>query len=397
MSSIVFAWELGGGYGHIDAFLPIAKILQARGHNVVWVLKDLQHVSMLLDSQGFSYLQAPICWPTIYHSTPAMNYAGILRNTGFHDPAGLLARTKAWQTLFTYLNPDLILFDHAPTALLATNSRNYPRALFGSSFCSPPKVSPMPSIRPWLKVSDKELTGVESDVVTIANAVLSQLESKPLNILADLFEVEEDFLCALAELDHYPNRHNGRYWGPSFNDADGVDPVWPSKGNKRIFAYLSKEYAGLEPLLQQLRGASYSILVHIPGITPAFIQKFSSANLHISPYPVNLRKTAEQCDLVICHAGAGTLAAMILKGKPLLMLPMQVEQFLLARNIVSLGAGICIPAEVKKPNYLTAIHDLIALERYKNTAVIFSEKYQSTNQQQHQEKIANRCEELLNE
>ena len=394
MSNIVFAWELGGGYGHIDTFIPIAKILQARGHNVIWVLKDLQHASVLLDNQGFSYLQAPIRWPAVIPHPSAINYAGILRNNGFTDTSGLLARTQAWRTVFAYLNPDLILFDHAPTALLAARSLQYPRALFGTGFFLPPKISPMPSIRPWLKISDKELLKVETEIITVANTVLNKIGGKTLEILADLFQVEEDFLCTFAELDHYKNRQNALYWGLCFNNAVGVDPIWPSVGNTHIFAYLNKEYSGIETVLGQLRGTAYSLLVHIPGVTPAFIQKFSSANLHISPYPVNLRKTAEHCDLVICHANAGTMAAMLLKGKPQLMLPMQVEQLLLARNVADLGAGIVIPAEAKKPNFLTLIKDLITGEQYKKSAELFSEKYQSSHHQ-HQEKIANRCEELL--
>ena len=76
------------------------------------------------------------------------------------------------------------------------------------------------------------------------------------------------------------------------------------------------------------------------------------------------------------------------------MLPMQVEQLLLARNVADLGAGIVIPAEAKKPNFLTLIKDLITGEQYKKSAELFSEKYQSSHHQ-HQEKIANRCEELL--
>ncbi|NOT11222.1 MAG: hypothetical protein HOP23_05220 [Methylococcaceae bacterium] len=394
MSKFVFAWELGAGYGHIDGFLPIAKILQRRGHEVTWVLKDLLYAPLLFTTYSFSYFQAPICWP-ISHTAPAMNYAGILQNIGFNDKFGLLARTQAWKTLFEYLNPDLILLDHAPTALLAARSLHYPRALFGGSFFSPPRTRPMPSIRPWLNIAEKTLLNTENEVVTIANSVLTQIGGPTLDTLADLFDIEENFLCTYSELDHYSNRDNAIYWGSNFNDADGVEPVWPPGDKKRIFVYLKNDYAGLETLLNQLRSSSYSVLAHIPGINPAFIQKFSNVNLHISPYPVKLSGIGETCDAVICHAGAGTAAAMLLKGKPLMMLPMQVEQLLLAKKIALLGAGLCIPAEVKKANFPATIKELLTQEYYKNNAEQFSKKYKNTHLQKQQESIATRCEELL--
>lgn len=395
MSKIVYAWELGAGYGHIDAFLPVAKLLQARGHEIIWIVKDLQHVPELLGSEQFSYFQAPIQWPFAQSSSAAMNYAGVLRNSGFNDKNSLLARTQAWKTLFSVLNPDLILFDHAPTALLAAHSLKYPRATFGSGFCSPPKISPMPCIRPWLKTPEKDLLSTELEVITTANSVLTRTGGKPLNCLADLFDVAEDFLCTYQELDHYPSRDNGHYWGSCLNNADGIKPTWPSVGKKRIFAYLNKEYPGLESLLRHLGGSSWSIAVHIAGITPAFIQKFSTANLHISPQRINLQHVGELCDLTICHAGAGTTANMLLQGQPLLTIPMQVEQWLIGRNIQNLGAGLSIPADTKKPSFLATIKELLSNDRYRLAAKQFSEKYRPLDTLDQQRKIADRCEDLV--
>lgn len=397
MSKIVYAWELGGGYGHIDAFLPIAKLLQARGHEVIWIVKDLHHVPDLLGSGQFSYFQAPIQWPFAQSSSAAINYAGILRNNGFNDKNTLLARAQAWKTLFSLMNPDLILFDHAPTALLAAHSLRNPRATFGSGFCSPPKISPMPSIRPWLKTPEKDLQNTELEVIATANSVLTRIGGKPLNILADLFDVAEDFLCTYQELDHYSNRDNGHYWGYCLNTADGIEPIWPSVGKKRIFAYLNKEYPGLESLLRQLGGSSWSVLVHIAGIAPALIQKFSTANLHISPQRVNLHHLRDQCDLTICHAGSGTTANMLLQGLPLLTIPMQIEQWLIGRNVQNMGAGLSISADIKKPNFLAAIKELLAKECYNLAAKQFSDKYRTLVPLDQQKRIADRCDDLLRE
>lgn len=395
MSRIVYAWELGGGYGHISAFLSVAKQLQERGHEVVFVLKNLEHAHTLLGKYGFSYLQAPVRWPGVSTLPPAINYAGILRNTGFHETAGLLARTRAWKTLIAYLEPDLLLFDHAPTALLAARDLEVPRALFGTGFYSPPRTSPMPAMRPWLSVPEKELVNSEARIIMTINSVMDLIGGRHLTVLADLFEAEEDFLCTLPEIDHYQGRKQGVHWGPAFSHAEGFDPIWPSVGDKRLFAYLNKDYAGLEPLLQQLRASSWSVLAHIPGTTPAFMHKHSSANLHISAQPVNLRQVGRQCELAICHAGAGTVAAMLLSGKPLLMLPMHLEQSLTARNVALLGAGIGIPPETKKPNYRAAVMDILSNAKYTKAAEQFADKYASFDPGEQAVRIADRCEALM--
>ncbi|WP_305908993.1 nucleotide disphospho-sugar-binding domain-containing protein [Methylomarinum sp. Ch1-1] len=393
MSKIVYAWELGGGYGHIGAFLAVAKQLQQRGHDVVFVLKNLEHADTLLGKYGFSYLQAPMRWPVIAQP-PAINYAGILRNTGFNE-AGLLARAQAWKTLITCLQPDLLLFDHAPTALVATRELKVPRALFGSGFYAPPRLSPMPTMLPYKKFPEKQLIDSETQIVASINAVIDRLGGQRLSMLADLFDVEQDFLCTLPELDHYQQREQAEYWGPAFIDTDGLDPTWPMLGDKRIFAYLHKDYKGLPHLLEQLRSTSCSVLVHIPGATQAFLQKYSGANLHVSAKPLNMRQVGQQCDLVICHAGAGTVATMLLAGKPLLLLPMHIEAALTASNVVALGAGVCIPSEVKKPNYRAAVKEMLAHRKYHQKSAEFADKYASFNREKQDILIADRCVEMI--
>jgi hypothetical protein len=253
----------------------------------------------------------------------------------------------------------------------------------------------MPAMRSWLHVPEKELANSETQVVATINSVVNQFGGRPLTALADLFEAEEDFLCTLPELDHYQGREQGVYWGPAFSYSEGESPVWPSVGDKRIFAYLNKDYAGLEPLLQQLRTSSWSVFAHIPGTTPAFIQKYSSANLHISAQPADMRQAATQCDLSICHAGAGTSAAMLLSGKPLLLLPVYLEQSLTARNIAMLGAGVCMPPETKKPNYRAAAMEILSNNKYVKTAEKFADKYAEFTPEEQPVRIVNRCETLM--
>ncbi|WP_415880392.1 glycosyltransferase [Methylomonas sp. TEB] len=395
MARVLYCWELGAGYGHTAAFLPIARQLKSLGHEVIFALKDLEYADTWLAADHFCYLQAPIRWPDSRPQAPASSYPGILQNAGFTDETGLLTRAKAWECLYRHVSPDLIVCDHAPTALLAARKFDTPRAGFGTGFFSPPRISPMPNIRPWLRVSDKALNIIESQVLNTTNSVLECLNTPPLRILADLLEFTEDFICTFPELDHYRQYRNANYWGPTILQTDGMGPIWPSVGAEKIFVYLHPEYPGLEVLLKQLRASPWSILAHIPGTTPAFIEKNSSANLHITPQPVIISAAAKQCDLAVCHGGMATLSAFLLSGKPLLALPFQLEQLISAQNLATLGAGTYIAAESKNPNYKTAVTELLRHSKHTQTAQQFADKYAGFSSAQQASDIAKRCEMLM--
>ena len=42
------------------------------------------------------------------------NYAQLMHNNGFSDAQDLLARVKAWLHTFSYVRPDVAIFDHSP-------------------------------------------------------------------------------------------------------------------------------------------------------------------------------------------------------------------------------------------------------------------------------------------
>ncbi len=62
-------------------------------------------------------------------------------------------------------------------------------------------------------------------VINVANSLLKDMKSKapPLQSVADLFKVHEDFLCTFPEMDHYSQRKKVGYWGPVFNIEQGAE------------------------------------------------------------------------------------------------------------------------------------------------------------------------------
>src|SRR5438093_741056 len=131
----------------------------------VFPLRDLTHAERFLGRRGFALLQAPVWLSEKRGLDLPVSYAEMLANFGFLDRAGLTGMAKAWRQLYTLVQPDLLVIDHAPTALLAARGTGTRRVLFGTGFCSPPRTSPIPSLRPWLNMSPERLLQSEPQVV----------------------------------------------------------------------------------------------------------------------------------------------------------------------------------------------------------------------------------------
>ena len=394
MSRILCVWELGTGYGHLGRLLPVALELRQRGHEVVFALRDLTHAEAFLGRRGFRLLQSPVWMGEGRGGDSPLNYAELLGNFGFLDEAGLTGMVRAWRELYSLTRPDLLLVDHAPTAMLAARGLGIRSALLGPGFASPPRTSPMPSIRPWLETPEAQLAEREKRVVSTINGVARALGTKPLDTLADLFEAEEDFLCTFPELDPY-SRTGARYWGPVFTAEEGVVPVWPEGSTERIFAYLLPRYRDFDRVMDQLLALPYRTLVHAPGLSDKQTKKYQTRNVVLSPEPVHIMQASRECDLVICHGGTSTCAAALLAARPLLVLHLQIEQLLMAQGLVDRGLAKTVNPDSRNPNYKQMIRDILSDTRFAERAREFAAKYADFDLSRQAGLMATRCEEIV--
>ena len=395
MSRILLAWELGGNLGHVGGFIPLAQELRRRGHEPILVLRDLSRVASLAQNAGLPLLQAPV-WQGAGKAEQPLNYAEILLGFGFMDADGLSSMVNAWRNLIVLASPQLLIFDHAPTALLASRGLPVSRALFGTGFYSPPRTSPFPPMRRWRQHSLQQLMESEAQVLAAANVALARIGVTPLSRLTDLFEIDEDFLCTFRELDHYPQRDgNARYWGTRYAYGSGRDPMWPPGAGKRVFAYLDKDYGDLAQVLQALAASSARVLVYSPGISPQLALRYQSANMAFLADSVDFEKLCGKCDVGVCHAGHGTTSALLLAGIPLLLLPGQLEQYLLALNVQDMGAGLLVNPEEQNKDYALPLGRLLMEPGFGQSAKNFAAKYAHESQQERVNKIVDRCEEII--
>jgi hypothetical protein len=397
VANILFAWELGGGLGHLVQMAPLALDLAAAGHRVFAALRDLSAAHTVFGADGrVRLLQAPFqhgrAGPAF---RPPITYAHILHNIGFADDDALRSLVAAWLHLYDYVRPDLIVFDHSPTALFAAHAVPSRRVVIGSGFCVPPDEFPMRNIRPWVKAPPEALVRDEQRLLGRVNRLLEGMRVAPLERLGQLYSrVDETFLLTFSELDHFEGRpERTRYWGP-VNKTGGLAPDWPGGTGPKVYAYL-KPFAALPRLLQFLSERGHPTLVYADGIDSAVRRRFAGPTLRFETRRLDLAQAAAQCDAAITNANHGTTATILMAGKPALLVPIVLEQGLMARRIRRLGAGL--DASSKRPEVIVErLRQLLEDPRFADTARRAAAKFAAFDPARQRQEVAARTLEILN-
>lgn len=340
MANVLICWELGQALGHVMMQRPVAKAFADRGHKVFVALRDFEGARTAFGDLPVTLLPAPIRLERVSPLVKRpLTFAHILHNTGMYDTPELAARVDAWRSLFDLVRPELMVCDHSPTALLASRGLPIQRIVYGTGFYSPPPMSPLPNLCPWVKADPRMLIAHEQGTLDVMNRQLVRLGAPVLPRLADLYgEVDENFIAMIPELDHFGSRKGVRYWGCR-PETEGVVPEWPSGSGPKIFGYL-KLFPALPKLLELIRRLGSPTLIHGSWVTPAEKEKWETPTLRLSREPFNLPSAAQACDLAILHATATSTFTFLIAGKPTLHLPFHLEQQLTARRIARFRAGL---------------------------------------------------------
>jgi UDP:flavonoid glycosyltransferase YjiC (YdhE family) len=399
LARITFAWELGGAYGHLGHMLPVARELRARGHDISFVIRELTEAERLLGPEGWRWYQAPLWMGRVLGLPDLVSHAEMLMRYGFLNPTALVGVCRAWHNLYELLAPDLVVFDYAPTALLAARGQPFAQAQMATGFYVPPRAQPMPPFRWWQAVPGTRLLDSQRQVESVVNQVLHALGQPLVGSLHDVLAPAPPIFISLPELDHYAARDarqdTGEWLGPIFSLGRGEATAWPAQGTRRVFAYLKPDYGALEPLLDALNAlADTSLVVHIPGVSQRTLQRYSNAHLRITAQPVDIEQARLECDWAVLHAGLATTTAMLLAGKPVLLLPQHLEQTMFARAVERTGAGVLLP-EASAGQFPRLIKRALADTTLPAAAQAFAARHAGYDQAETVRTIANRCEALL--
>jgi len=396
MGRIVIAWELGAGYGHVSKTAPIAEALRRRSHDVVYIVRNLTRAETVLGAGAYPLLQAPIWLGPPGRQRPTHSYADILLRTGYADPRGLAALVQGWRELLALAPADLILAEHAPTALLAARVLGLPAVAIGAPYTVPPPSAPWPELRPWDPAPEAALLEAEAVALGGINAVLREAGHAPLRHPGELFEAGDSFICAFPELDCYRDAPGRHHLGPFAGSFGTAGPAWPEGHGPRHLVVADAGYWDLERLMDFMRGRNAPTLAHIRNLSPAQIERWESGMLRVTGEPLDLARLLPECDVVITHGGQGTLHAALLAGKPLLILPMHIEQLLNGLLASEMGVAMLIGLEREdRLDYGALLEPLLADPGFAARARAFAERHAGHDPAANAVAVAARCEALM--
>lgn len=336
---VLFAWELGSNLGHLTRDLPLARRCRAMGFEVIFAVPHPEVAAVFLAHEYFTVVQAPRLARSRRRSAPPINFADMLLHEGYDDSLALGTAIRGWVEIIERLRPACLIYNHSPTALIAARMVRIPVTVVGTGFEIPPNAEILPSIRPWLPISDQSLLDVEENLIAQINLVWTGAHRHRLGRLVELYGADDIQLTTFAELDYFAPRAAGEYLGPVAALPAAAPIAWRSEGRRRIFAYLRPSIPGIEPLLAALSRVDADVLCVVPKHPPLWAERFP--RLQWVAHPVALEPLLPQTDLVVTY-GAGTATHALLAGRPVLVVPQVIEQYLAGLCLERTGAAMML-------------------------------------------------------
>lgn len=386
MPKIVVVWEMGADLGHVTRLDTLAKYLVGRGHEVVCIFSDVSEIQRLYPhpkTPPYRLLSGPR-WPDkrLKLSRPPANLVEVLLSVGYYKAAIIAAKLADWRAIFAPLQPDIIIYDYAPTALLATRDRNCQKISLDDPFSKPPAIFPLPSFDVNAKVSSANLRVSETRLVDIVNSVLAEFKLGKIAQACDLFATDKSFLLSIPELDPFAHVRTLENYVGLMNDGrsqEKIAPNWNSLSDaKKVFGYLKPTYPKIKVFLACLVEFDIQGRFFIPHASQEVLNICRNSCVEISSRPYDLTQNMEQCDLIVCHGGHSTLLHATLGGVPALIIPLQQEQLSSAQKCVDSGLALGLGGGVENTETIKSmIHAMLYDKSFKPRAQFIADIYRN--------------------
>ena len=183
-----------------------------------------------------------------------------------------------------------------------------------------------------------------------------------------------------------PKPENVRYTGPFLNDPDWISPwsdPWPGKDSRPLVVIslsstFQNQYAAIQSAMDALRGQEIRGLVTLGPVlrkesftVPENVVVVESAP-HSEVFP--------EADLVITHAGHGTVMKALSHGLPLVCLPMGRDQNDNAIKIQHHGCGMALSAKAGPEKIRKAVLHILSEGAFRKAAAGFQKEIRANDQ-----------------
>lgn len=348
MSNILCVWEMGSSLGHMTSLKPFVDKALAHGHCVTLAFKELQNIHVVFPDNSLPRFQAPYFYrPPVQTYQPLLSFTQLLLQR-FETADELQSLCLSWQAIFDAVRPDLVIYDFAPVAQLASHGAPWQKWATGNAFTFPRTDLPYLGVFPGVTNTPDNVASLdhaETRLLKLSNEVLPRLGKAPLDDVRTIYDqLDRQWILSCPELDHYGRRAGQTYFGKSLLQADN-EPMWPQGPGPRVFGYVS-DCNAIEPLLLQLERYQASVVIYSRDLPQALKERFR--NIQFATSPVNMQAITEQADLVVNMSNQGTVLPIFLAGIPQIVLPRRQEQVFLAWRLQEQNAGVAIRPESKE-------------------------------------------------
>ena len=388
MARILICWELGSDYQHLLSLQSIARFYQGKGYDVWVAARDVSKLKRLFSDVAINIVAAPSTDSAAelgVEKQAPRSYADFLRRCGFHHADALSGLVSAWRSLFSFIKPDLLLCDHAPVALLSSrglsvDGRKVAKIAIGMPFSVPDDNRPA-GVFFTGDLAKNDIVLFEDDIVKVINKVCIEFSIPRINNLAELFaDFDKCIFQTYAELDHYgyrsaEQRHKTSYVGTAVPEF--VEPaVFPHFKGPKIYCHVKGSFE-TPVLLKTLQAIECSVIVLVDGIPDSIIKAHQSKHILYIDKPVSMRDVLDKSTFAILNGGINSVSLFMKAGIPVALFPLHIEQFLMAKRVEALNAGIQL-------NLTDVDSALLGLQKVnsrqkKVASGLFEEKYQSEN------------------
>ncbi len=333
--TVLFAWELGEGLGHLPPLKAIAKALTQEGAKAIFALRDPVLTRTVLADIGSAILPAPF-WPT--PTVPPVSsgtYADILIANGYASPANICALVRAWDEILDLAKPDLIVCEHAPGAALAALGR-IPVAFVGNGFVVPPADGP--EFPPY--EAAKGETGRQRPVFAAIQGAFEALGRKAPQTICEPFRGAFRGIYVFPELDTYRQVRREPVLGP----IEPMPRLCEPPAKRRLFAYSAADYALADELMRGLMDIGAQAGAYFRGSLGSRAAVLRSRGVTVYDDAPSLLTVLPEAGVVFSHGGTGLTNAALAAGRPHIVNPRHFEALMTARRLEELNVGITMQA-----------------------------------------------------